>query len=167
MKKQYCIISLLAGMFLLLVSCEFPRGPGSMEGQYRATLSGSEVIPGPVNTNARGEATLTYKVQSGRMYYELELENIYGFECATLYSGQEGSVGKEACFLSGSEKEIVEWHDGRYDIVLKGEIFDWHMTGDMTGKTLDDLIEKIESGEMYVNVATVTHQSGELRGQLR
>jgi len=166
MKKQYCIIGALVGVFLLMVSCENPTGPAVREASYHATLSGEEVVPGPVNTDARGQATFTYKAQAGRMYYKLELENISGFDFATLCNGENGILGREACYLD-EVGEIIEWHDGRYDIVLKGEIFNGHLNGDMTGKTMNDLIQKIESGEMYVNVATVAHPTGELRGQLR
>jgi hypothetical protein len=32
---------------------------------------------------------------------------------------------------------------------------------------LDDLLDKIQSGDAYVNVHTVAYQAGEIRGQIR
>lgn len=36
----------------------------------------------------------------------------------------------------------------------------------MQGKTLDDLVVALDSGEIYVNVHTATHPDGEIRGQI-
>jgi hypothetical protein len=36
----------------------------------------------------------------------------------------------------------------------------------MKGKTISDLVQEIKSGDVYVNVHTVQHPAGEIRGQI-
>ena len=51
-------------------------------------------------------------------------------------------------------------------MIFRGNISDSILTGDLQGKTLDDLAAAIESGDTYVNVHTAEHPDGEIRGQL-
>jgi hypothetical protein len=49
----------------------------------------------------------------------------------------------------------------------EGTITAKDLSGDLMGKSLEDLEQLIKSGETYVNVHTVAKPDGEIRGQIK
>jgi hypothetical protein len=41
------------------------------------------------------------------------------------------------------------------------------LTGDLMGKSLNDLVQIIKAGDAYVNVHTDANPDGEIRGQIK
>jgi len=52
-------------------------------------------------------------------------------------------------------------------MVLRGNITDASLTGQMKGQTLADLKTAMTNGDTYVNVHTKDHPKGEIRGQIK
>jgi len=48
----------------------------------------------------------------------------------------------------------------------QGNITSSDLMGSLAGKSISDLVAKIQSGETYVNVHTGANTNGEIRGQL-
>jgi hypothetical protein len=51
-------------------------------------------------------------------------------------------------------------------MTIRGNLSDSSLKGPMEGKTLEDLVAAMDSGETYVNVHTAGHADGEIRGQI-
>jgi hypothetical protein len=51
-------------------------------------------------------------------------------------------------------------------MTIRGNLSDSSLKGPMEGKTLEDLVAAMDSGETYVNVHTAEHPDGEIRGQI-
>ena len=64
--------------------------------------------------------------------------------------------------FSGPKKE------GKFSGTLsEGTITEKDLAGDLQGKTMNDLVQMIKSGDAYVNVHTDAHPDGKIRGQLK
>jgi hypothetical protein len=51
-------------------------------------------------------------------------------------------------------------------VLARGTITEADLVGPLAGQPLSALVEAIRSGNAYVNVHTVDHPAGEIRGQL-
>jgi hypothetical protein len=57
-------------------------------------------------------------------------------------------------------------NDVSYGMTIRGNISDSSLKGPMEGKTLEDLVTAMDSGQTYVNIHTAQHPDGEIRGQI-
>jgi hypothetical protein len=51
-------------------------------------------------------------------------------------------------------------------LLTAGTLTSSQLTGPLAGKTIDNLVSMIRSGDAYVNVHTTQNQNGEIRGQI-
>ena len=52
-------------------------------------------------------------------------------------------------------------------LAIRGNITYPDLTGPMKGKKIDDLLSAFKVGDTYVNIFTLPHPTGEIRGQIR
>ena len=57
--------------------------------------------------------------------------------------------------------------DTTYGMIIRGNLTDSSLQGPVQGKTLGDLISLMNSGDTYVNILTLNHPDGEIRGQIQ
>ena len=57
-------------------------------------------------------------------------------------------------------------NDVSYGMTIRGNLSDSSLKGPMEGKTLEDLVAAMDSGETYVNIHTTQNPDGEIRGQV-
>ena len=50
--------------------------------------------------------------------------------------------------------------------MVQGNITGFDLMGSLAGKSIADLVAKMQSGETYVNVHTEANPNGEIRGQI-
>lgn len=182
--------------FVLIASMPFigAAGEKSIEDpDFKAELSGAKVPP--VATRATGEATFDLiakgeragtggtvvekdvdkeKSESGAgpggagmgdaLKYELKVKNIENVTAAHLHMGKgttaEGPV--IAPLFTGPRKA------GEFSGVLaQGTLTAKDLKGPLSGKSVDELVKMINSGDVYVNVHTEKHPEGEIRGQVK
>jgi hypothetical protein len=80
-----------------------------------------------------------------------------------MYSGQAGENGEViADLMTNTTKN----NDVSYGMTIRGNLSDSSLKGPMQGKTLDDLVAEMDSGQTYVNILTTQHPDGEIRGQI-
>lgn len=132
------------------------------EKDFSAKLAGKDEVPS-VKTKANGKVKIKLSEDGTSLNYKLEVKNIVNVNAAHIHRGMKGKNGPPVVNLfTGPKKE------GKFSGSLsEGTITDKDLSGDLMGKTLNDLVQLIKAGDAYVNVHTDAHPDGEIRGQLK
>ena len=129
---------------------------------FHAILEGDEEVP-PVDSDAKGAAIFRTSNDGTELNYRLIVANIEDVTAAHIHLAPRGENGDIVAFLFDPEEPT----EGRTNGVLaEGTITSEDLVGPLEGSTLSELIDEIEEGNTYVNVHTVEHPSGEIRGQI-
>lgn len=128
---------------------------------FFAKLRGRNEVP-PVETDARGEAFFNLSRDELILKFKLDLFNIEDVTAAHLHLGAKGTNGPVIAFLFGPITNPVSIECA----TLTGMITQEDLVGPLAGQTLGTLVNEIISGNIYINVHTVQHSNGEIRGQL-
>ena len=157
---------LLAGILSLTISLSVFLAPSIVDTAYAvkriydAPLSGQNEVP-PVQSSATGLAEFTPPVNDS-IKYRINITGISGATGAHIHSGQAGENGEVVADLLTSMKV----NDVSYGMTVRGNLSDSSLKGPMEGKTLEDLVAAMDSGETYVNIHTAQNPDGEIRGQI-
>jgi hypothetical protein len=128
---------------------------------YTADVTGGNEVPA-LDTAASGTLTITVDAD-GSMTFSFKVDSIISLTVAKLHQGKIGATGATIFTVyPGPTKDGL--HSGT---VAEGSIKASKLVGPLKGKSLDDLIAMIESGDVYLNVGTTSHPNGEIRGQLQ
>lgn len=131
---------------------------------YDAPLSGENEVP-PVQTSATGEAEFT-ELANDTIKYKVQINStgMFNASAAHIHAGKEGENGEPIIDLLGTptSKDKVT----AYGMIFRGNLTDAGLKGPMQGKTLNDLVAAMDSGDTYVNVHTAANPNGEIRGQI-
>lgn len=167
--KTYTFLLILLSLIFLgtLTTLAIEPIPTHHNYQYLAILSGDEALP-PQNTGAFGNAFFRLDQEMNQITYRVEVYNIYDVLMATL---RLGSPGKEGSLIVWLFPEVPPptpiKYKGLFEGVLaEGVITEDRLTGKFNGFPLSALVQEIENGRVFVQVDTLLHQIGELRGQL-
>ncbi|WP_410771267.1 CHRD domain-containing protein [Fontibacillus sp. BL9] len=128
---------------------------------FKAFLNGRNEVP-PVRTIATGNATFRLNRTGDRLFFCLIVRNINQVTQAHLHLGRKGVNGPVVAFLFGPSKFGISVKRG----VVRGTLTSNDLVGPLSGKTIRDLIREFERGNSYVNVHTIQHPDGEVRGQV-
>ncbi|MFC6226653.1 CHRD domain-containing protein [Paenibacillus allorhizosphaerae] len=128
---------------------------------FKARLAGRNEVP-PVRTIASGNAILQLNDNGTQLIFRLVVRNIQKVTQAHIHLGRIGQNGPVVAFLFGPSKFGISVRRG----VVKGVLTRRDLVGPLQGKSLQDLIREFERGNAYVNVHTVQHPNGEMRGQV-
>lgn len=169
MKYKFNLLVIIVSVFFWTVQA-FAIAPIPINSdlqQYIATLNGDEAIP-PQNTGAYGKAFIGINQEMTQITYRVEVFNIYDVLMATIRLGFPGKEGPLVIWLfpdapPPTPLKLV----GRFDGVLaEGIITEVNLVGRLNGHPLSDLVQEIENGRVFIQVDTLLHQIGELRGQI-
>jgi hypothetical protein len=154
-KVKLLLFVILAAM--LSVSVAF-----AAEKSFKAKLTGSDQVPS-VKTKAKGEAKFKLSSDGKTLSYTLHVKNILNTTAAHIHRGMKGKNGPPVANLFTGPKK-----DGKFsgDLAM-GTLTATDLTGDLMGKSLDDLVQIIKAGDAYVNVHTEANPDGEIRGQIK
>jgi hypothetical protein len=129
---------------------------------FHAKLVGKDEVPS-IKTKAKGEVTFKLSSDGKELSYKLKVKNIENPGAAHIHLGLKGKSGPPVANLFNGPKK-----EGKFSGDLsEGTITAGDLTGELTGKSLDDLAQLIKSKNVYVNVHTDAHPDGEIRGQLK
>ncbi|MEI4804005.1 CHRD domain-containing protein [Bacillus sp. NPDC077411] len=129
---------------------------------FFSKLRGKNEVP-PVETDARGKAFFKLSQDKLSLKFKLDLFDIENVVVAHLHLGAKGTNGPVVVFLFGPITNPVSIECATFT----GTITQEELIGPLAGQTLDDLVREINSGNIYINVHTVQHPNGEIRGQLQ
>lgn len=155
--NRLTVLMLIAGVFVLLASM-LPAPALAAPRMFTATLSGSNEVP-PKITMATGEATFMLSDDGGTLTYTITVANINDVIAAHIHLAAAGVNGPV----------VVPLFAGSFSgsgVLAQGTITSANLGGLLAGMPLSALIERIDSGNAYVNVHTIVNPGGELRGQI-
>jgi hypothetical protein len=158
----FASILALAISLTVLVSVSIVEQIHAAKYPIEAQLSGQNEVPA-VETSATGEAKFTIPAND-TIKFKVNVTGISNASAAHIHMGKAGENGKVIVDLLNAPESKDK--DTAYGMIFRGNISDSILTGPMQGKTLDDLLAAMESGDTYVNVHTSEHPDGEIRGQL-
>jgi hypothetical protein len=161
------MLSVTAGLAAVL----WTGGIGADEDrEFSARLSGSGEVPA-VQTNATGRVEIVFNEDETRLQFELAVRKGVRVTQSHIHCAPAGANGPVVVFLAG-------FHSRGWDVdgtwVDNATATDANVIPPAAGSTcphvinnLRDLANAIRHGDAYVNVHTVAHPGGEIRGQLR
>jgi hypothetical protein len=143
---------------------------------FYSELNGASEVP-PVNTPAHGRARFELSAAGAGLHFHLEATRIERVTAAHIHLGREGANGPVVAVLLGlpidgsnpstTDPPVILPVPG---IVVQGTLTD----DDIVARpdlgfdgTLAALVTWMRRGAAYVNVRTVAHPRGEIRGQIR
>jgi hypothetical protein len=156
-------------MFLLVLALAVPAAAGSQR-NFRAHLAGRNEVPpvGPVDTNAQGQAIFQLSKDETELEFKLIVANIEDVTQAHIHCGAAGVNGPVVVFLYGFGPIVSPNGVLSEGVRTDDNVIPLPDSAACPGGISDfaDLVEKIRSGGAYVNVHTVDHPGGEIRGQI-
>jgi len=129
---------------------------------YSADLSGKNETPA-VTTSASGSATFTLDPSGSTVAYVIDVTMISGVTVARIHVGKTGATGGAilTLFPGPTKKGLFS------GVLAQGSFTAAKLSGTLKGHTIADLVALIKSGEVYLNIGTTKHPSGEIRGQFQ
>lgn len=136
------------------------QGPTMSPENFVAPLSGNEVVPSSVDTEARGLAKLMLNAATDQLQFRLNVANIEDIIGAHIHAGGPDENGPIVVPLFGNP--FVE-----EPVSVNGTLVEGTATvADLSGPNWDEFEEMMRSGNTYVQIHTVDNPGGEIRGQL-
>ncbi len=127
---------------------------------YTAKLTGLD------GSKASGKATFKLSEDGTTLHYKITASNIENLTMSHIHLGPPGKDGPVAAWLYPSGPPPT-MKDGMFEGTLaEGDIKAENLQGDLKGKPLSALIEKLDAGEAYANIHTKGKPGGEVRGQI-
>ena len=127
----------------------------AQEQKFSASLSGSQEVP-PNTSTAKGWAWL--KPMGDTVWYKVNATGIDKVTMAHIHNAKTGENGDPIAMLQIAKSSGPT--------LAQGNITGSDLMGSLAGKSIADLVAKMQSGETYVNVHTDANPNGEIRGQI-
>jgi len=164
MKKAYVFLTVVFSMVIALPAV---GSADSQAGQnFIVHLSGAQAAP-PVDTRAQGQASFQLSNDGDELRYKLMVSNITNVMMAHIHLGAAGVNGPVVAWLYPTAPPLVLIPGKFSGVLAEGTIIAASLVGPLTGQHLSALLEKMKTGETYVNVHTNQYPAGEIRGQIR
>jgi hypothetical protein len=153
------LVGLTGAVLLALGSCTDKVGITVSE-RFSATMSGANVRPTPVTSTATGSATFTYVADLKQLFYEVDVVGIDSVTLAHIHGPADTATPAGVVlnlYTTGKSKGL-----GFTGVLAAG------VGGELGAPsiTMDSLLVLMRNGNAYVNVHTVAHPAGEIRGQV-
>lgn len=150
---------------LLVLAVGLAAAPAAADApeNHRAHLTGAGEVPA-VDTDAQGQAIFQLSADGTTLDYTLIVANIENVVQAHIHCGAPDVNGPVVVFLFGPVPGGVD-HNG---VLSTGTATDADVIPrpECGVADLDDVMEKIRTGEAYANVHTTANPGGEIRGQI-
>lgn len=164
-------IALALGLFATPSLAMRPESNGMMNLNFVAHLDGklwtsrfNGTTYGPIDTLAQGQVMFHVSNNGEEIEFMLIVANIQNITMAHIHFDNGAPVGPIVVWLYPRTPPLKEI-PGRFDgILMKGTIRPSDFVGLLEGKTISDLVQKMEEGNAYVVVHTAQHPPGEIRG---
>jgi hypothetical protein len=150
------VAALVVGM---AAACDDEDDLTDPDAEFSASLTGAAEVP-PVDTDATGSAT--FDLNDAVMSFTVDVSNITGVTASHIHgpAAAGANAGVIVPLFAGPEGGTG---------AISGELASGTFTAadiTATGVSMDSLLVLMGNGNAYVNVHTVEHSPGEIRGQI-
>ena len=152
---------LVATLATLVVALVF-TAPATAGGKFKATLSGANEVP-PVVTDTAGRAKIHINKDQTEGEFTLTVNDGFRVTQAHFHCAPVGVNGPIVVFLAGLHAAGLNV-DGKW--ISNATFTDTSIVNTACGATVAALAASMRIGNVYVNVHTVAHPGGEVRGQV-
>lgn len=135
-------------------------GPAIRTPEFSASLTGATVVP-PVTSRATGTTDFKVVLNYRALRYSVQVGGIRGATAVRVHLGAAGANGPVVATLMALPSPGATG-----SVTLAGYLTAAGLSGPMAGKTVRTLINAMSADDTYLDVSTVAHPKGELRGQL-
>jgi len=135
--------------------------PDLEQRNFRTHLNGRNEV-GPVETRAQGEAIFNLNKEGSALFFKLIVANIEDVTAAHIHMAPKDANGPVVVGLVTMAPDPGR----RQGVLAKGMITEADLVGPLAGESFDELIKAMAEGNTYVNVHTLAHPGGEVRGQI-
>ncbi len=128
---------------------------------FTAALTGDQQVPA-VATAAIGQARFDLNDAGTELAYQINvngIKDVKGVQLCLTARGQTGPVVAE--LMTSLIQGEVSGH------LTAGTVTASSLRGPLKDKTLNALVAEIEAGRVHLNIGTVDHPKGEIRGQVK
>lgn len=162
MKRILFSAALLAVLLLPAAGSATASDDPSSPRHFIAQLSGGQEVP-PVATDATGTAAFRLSDDGTKLRFFLSTEGLDRITQAHIHLAPAGQNGLIVAFLFPLSASGVNGEG----FIVAGTLTSQDLVGPLVGQPFDSLIAAMRSGNAYVNVHTIAHPGGEIRGQIR
>jgi hypothetical protein len=162
MAKLLVVTLALLLTLMPLVPPAHAGGPGPFPRTFRALLTGDQEVP-PVDTQTTGRADIQINREQTEGEFTLRVDDGVRVTQSHLHCAVAGVNGPIVVFLAGNHPAGLNV-DGKW--VDNARFTDQSIVNTSCGTTVAELAQAMREGRVYVNVHTVAHPPGEVRGQL-
>jgi CHRD domain len=155
----------LAGFVFLLVSqltALVYTGAANADELFKANLTGDQEVP-PVTTETTGKAFLSLNKAQTEIEIQLSVSDGVRITQSHIHCAPAGVNGPIIIFLAGLHAAGLDI-DGKW--VSNATIKDTSIVNTACGSTVAAIAQQMRNGNTYVNVHSVAHGGGEVRGQI-
>lgn len=158
---------LALALIALLLAAQIVSAESVSQRHFLASLSGQEEVP-PVDTPAQGFALFELDDAETALDFRLIVGNIRNVTAAHIHCGAPGVNGPIVVFLFSG---FAAFPNGVLSegTITEADIIPIPSSPACPGgiSSFAQLLEKMRTGDAYVNVHTIQHPGGEIRGQIR
>lgn len=156
MFQRYILLSTLTALVISIGAVSIQAtSVYAQEQKFTASLSGSQEVP-PNTSTAKGWAW--FEPMGDTVGYKVNATGINKVSMAHIHNAKSGENGDPIAMLQ------ITTSGG--PTLAQGNITASDLMGSLAGKSISDLVAKMQSGETYVNVHTDANPNGEIRGQI-
>ena len=130
--------------------------------KFVATLTGQNVVPPVDESNAKGLAEFNLSPQTNEMDYIVSVRDMDNILNAVVQTGTPGTNGPIVVYLFRADTPT-----GQINGNLASETIEPNeLEGPMQGQTLQDFVNAINNGNLYVSVTSAEFPNVEIRGTI-
>ena len=149
-------------LLLIVLAVVFAASTVVAAETFKAKLTPKEETKKP-KSKASGKVEFKLDKDAKTLAYKVEVKHLTDATAAHIHKGKKGEDGPPVAGIMGTGTK-----KGKFSGVLtEGTLTDKDLMGELQGKTINDLVTLIKSGDAYVNVHTDANPAGEIRGQLK
>jgi hypothetical protein len=157
-RQAICIVTLTMAVLSVTIATITMNSVYAQDQKFTASLSGDQEVP-PNTSTAKGWAW--FKPTGDSVGYQVNATGLDKVSMAHIHGGKTGENGDPIAML-----QIMQSSGPINGTLAQGNITSSDLMGSLAGKSVSDLVSKMQSGEAYVNVHTEANPNGEIRGQI-